>query len=401
MTNAQKRSLNIAALFTLVAIAVHAYLAKQHYMLKFGAGGGPSVCNINAVFNCDAVAASSYSVLLGIPVAIWGAMANAVLLLMILIASLGWSDRPERAARYSLMLVSLIALASLGMGAVSLLYMHTYCVFCITAYVLSFLAFFFVWRGAGGFQNVGDDIKALFVENKGMGVLFIMIPLGALFANASTMSMYGSSSAKINAMAVEKVNQWKAAPEQKFDEARGLVLQGKDQPRMTIVEFADFLCPHCKHASPTLDAFTRAHSDVKLIFKAFPLDGTCNPDPNMGGGGDGVRCQISNFVMCAEKVAQKGWEAHHYFFENQEGLAFQTTKMDDAAADFCKEVNVDCAPIKACAESTETKDTVRAMAQEGIDAQIRGTPTIFVNGRQLGAGQLLPVLEEAYRNLGK
>lgn len=398
MTHSQQRSLGLASLFTTIAIGVHAYLAKQHFILKFGSGGSPSICNINAVFNCDAVAASSYSVFLGIPVAIWGLSANFILLLLLLIARFGWSDHPDRMGRYALMLATLVTSASLVMGGVSLLFMHNYCLFCMLAYLLSFLTLGLTWHGVGGLQKVGADLKALLGESKSAALFFIAIPLIALFANASATSMYGF--AKVDVLAAEKMNLWKSAPEQKFDDSRGLVLQqGRETPRMLIVEFADFLCPHCKHASPSLDAFARAHSDVKLVFKTFPLDGTCNPDPAMGGGGDGVRCQIAYFVTCAETVNQKGWDAHHYFFENQEPIAYQTLKVDDAAAEFCKTNNIDCAKIKTCMESSETKDLIRAMAQEGINAQIRGTPTIFVNGKLLGGGQLLPVLEAVYKDL--
>jgi protein-disulfide isomerase len=41
------------------------------------------------------------------------------------------------------------------------------------------------------------------------------------------------------------------------------------------------------------------------------------------------------------------------------------------------------------------------MAKEGDTAKIQGTPAIFVNGRVLDRGQMIPVLEGAYRSLKK
>jgi protein-disulfide isomerase len=46
-------------------------------------------------------------------------------------------------------------------------------------------------------------------------------------------------------------------------------------------------------------------------------------------------------------------------------------------------------------------ETIRNMAKEGATAQIRGTPAVFVNNKLLEGGQLVPVLEGAYRSIKK
>lgn len=392
MTQSQKRSFNLAALFTLIAVFVHGYLAKQHYALKFG-GATESICNINATFNCDAVAASGWSAFLGVPMAIWGATANVILLILLLIARYGLSDHPERSGRYALWLATLVAAASIVMGGISLTLMNAYCVFCMLAYVLSFLGLFFAWRGAGGFGPLVADLKALFGENKATGILFVAIPLVAIFVHKSALNTMGFS--RIAAEAADRVAQWKVNPEMTFDETKGLIRGPATGARLTVVEFADYLCPHCKHAAPVLATFAGVHSDVKIVFKPFPLDGVCNPEPQMPKG-DGVRCRIAGFVQCAEKLNQKGWDAQHHMFENQESF-FEGKAADDVFKDYCAKAGVDCAPLVACADSSETRDEIKALAQEGLNAKIRGTPTIFANKRLLTGGQYMPILEEAHK----
>ena len=60
----------IAIFATLLSIGLHSYLSWNYYPLKFAQASGDSLCNFNELFNCDAVAASSFSTLLGIPLAV-------------------------------------------------------------------------------------------------------------------------------------------------------------------------------------------------------------------------------------------------------------------------------------------------------------------------------------------
>jgi protein-disulfide isomerase len=50
-------------------------------------------------------------------------------------------------------------------------------------------------------------------------------------------------------------------------------------------------------------------------------------------------------------------------------------------------------------DSAETHDLIKAQASLGIAARVEGTPTIYVNGKKLPRGQLIPVLERVYQSL--
>jgi protein-disulfide isomerase/uncharacterized membrane protein len=398
MEKASKRFLDLAILATIIAIGLHVYLTRQHYGLKFGSATSASVCTVSSVFSCDAVAASTYSTFLGMPLALWGAVANAVLLFLLLITRQGWTDEPAATGRYSLWLATLIALASVGMASLSFTQMTTYCLFCIACYALSFVSLIGTWKGVGGFGSIAADFRALFTTRRWLLFVALAIPVGAFLINASAES--GAGFKNVELIANERIADWKSTPQKNLDPTRGLVLEASGvAPIMTIVEFADFRCPHCKHAYPTLHAFAQAHSDVQLVFKSFPLDGTCNPSL-AGQGGDGISCRMAFIVQCEEKLRQQGWQAHHYFFDHQEAMMSTSTiaQLDER---YCADRGGDCAALKACADSTATLDEVRALAQEGIDAQIRGTPSVFVNGRLLNGGQLLPILEAARASLKK
>ncbi|HTP49073.1 MAG TPA: vitamin K epoxide reductase family protein, partial [Anaeromyxobacteraceae bacterium] len=67
-----RRALWAALALALAGLACALYLARLHQQAHAGIA---SFCAINETFNCDRVATSRYSVLLGLPVAVWGVFA--------------------------------------------------------------------------------------------------------------------------------------------------------------------------------------------------------------------------------------------------------------------------------------------------------------------------------------
>jgi uncharacterized membrane protein len=75
----------VAAGAAVMAVAIHGYLLKSHYDLRYGEVTGQLLCDISAKFSCSAASASSWSELLGVPMALWGMLANLAYL-----AFAGW-----------------------------------------------------------------------------------------------------------------------------------------------------------------------------------------------------------------------------------------------------------------------------------------------------------------------
>lgn len=395
--NAKNSFLLVALLTTLVTLGVFAYLSGHYYDLKFGGPSEGSMCNINEVMNCDAVAASKYSALFGVPMALWGFATNLILLYFLAVTRFNLVQDKEKTSRYTLMISAITVLASLVMGLIST-QMANLCILCITTYVLSMITFTCTFLGASqaSASNLIEDFKDVFVTERWVLGFAVAIPVFAFVGNIMYLESHGYS--KIAKIAEEKTAYWSVNPPQTFDAATGLILQkGTEQPVMTIIEFADFRCPHCKHAAPGLHAFTKSHPDVRLQFKPFPLDGTCNEAIQ---GGDGISCGLAVAVMCGEHLAKKGWEIHDFFFETQDTV-LRTPNLDQNLQAASEKIGLNLEDLKKCVQDPAMQESVRKMAKEGAIAQIRGTPTIFVNNRHLDGGHLIPVLEAAYRKLKK
>ncbi len=399
-TVSKSKFLLFAMIATLIGVGVHIYLTLHYYDIKFGLSAGDSMCNINEVLNCDAVTASRFSAFLGVPIALWGAMTNLVLLYFLGVSRFNLVQDPDRTSRYALLLSGVTVLASVVMAVISVTAMSNLCIFCITAYVLSIIGFIFTWMGAEDVsaENISNDIKDIFTSERWVAGFLLAIPAFAFLANIMYLESHGLSD--VEKMAKEKVAYWQVAPQQNFDLTKGLSMQkGTDEPVMTIVEFADFRCGHCKHAAAPLHNFTKNHPDVRLIYKPFPLDGTCN-EAMKNGGGDGISCGLAFATLCSEKIAQKGWVAHDYIFENQEEIT-RMMNLDKNLESIATATGIQLEELKTCVKGTEIPEIVRNTAKEGEVAQIRGTPAIFVNGKLLDGGQLIPVLEAAYKTLKK
>ena len=384
----------LAIVAALVAVGLLGYLTVEYYHLKLGLSSGKSVCNISSSFNCEVVAVSAYASLFGIPMALWGLWTNLVFVGVMSASVVGLSDR-TKSSRLGLALGSFILLTSVVMALISATQLGTYCLFCIGTYVASIVVFLgaWLWHRAQE-RGVREVMPSLLRNAKGTLTALVAIPALAFFSHKVMMDNYGAG--QLDVVVQESLNDWSSTQVQTFD-TNGLVFQaGQGDPKVTLVEFIDLLCPHCKTATPSLHAFVEGRPDVRLVLKIFPLDGTCNPDTHMHAG-DGLRCQLSYTVMCAQKLRQKGWEALNWVFDKQ--AALYGNPFNPVLEDISKELDLPLEEMKTCLAQPETLQSVTAMAAEGIKADVRGTPSIYLNGKHVDRGQFLPVLDAVYQKV--
>jgi uncharacterized membrane protein/predicted DsbA family dithiol-disulfide isomerase len=371
----------------LATIGVFIYLTLHHYSIKLGVGGS-SLCSINSALNCDAAAASSFAEIAGIPIAILGGVFHLILLGFVAFYSFGWIDAsPYLRNLLRGMLVS-SAVVSVVMAVISAVAVKVACPFCVASYILSFLNLYLGWNLVRGDEK-GFDFAAYFTEYRSYLIALLAIPALSWVFASMIQSHYGLD--QVRKYIPEKIAIWKAGIEYKFDPEIGLNKR-VENAKYTIVEFADFKCGHCKHASSMLELYLAARPDVNFIFKPYPLDGTCNAD--MPRKGDGSRCTLAAYVICADKLAKKGWEMSHWIFEHQERL-IPVSDAKTLLAEIEKELGLEQKALGECADSAETFDILTKSSAEGTAAKVEGTPTIYVNGKKLPWGQMLEVLKEA------
>jgi protein-disulfide isomerase len=153
----------------------------------------------------------------------------------------------------------------------------------------------------------------------------------------------------------------------------GSPTKGPDGAPATIVELADFECPHCALAVSEIDAVLAAHpGKVRLVYKSYTLPFHVHGEP------------AARAAFAAGNQG-KFWEMEHLLFEQQQHL-------EDADLErYARSLRLDVAKWKADISSTSVKDRIAADHSLGEELKLKGTPTIFINGRELDveAGEVL------------
>lgn len=393
--------IRLSLLGILIALFAHAYLTLHYYPLHLGIAEEGGICSINDKFNCNAVSASPFSSAFEIPLAVWGLGMHIILLIMLLVYFLHFTENPRRTLRFLLILAGASAITSIVMATISLLFLKTYCLFCIIAYASSFLIFESLRREQSEpfFAHIAEDVKALFTTHRWNLLFFVAIPAAAFFIHQFFIQHYGAEN--LQEMVQASVTEWQYNKTKTDFSLPALLREGSspESSLMTIVEFADFRCGHCRMASIPLDSFVKAKSDVQFKFYAYPLDSTCNSSISRG---DGLSCRLAKAVYCAQSQ-NLGWPLHHLIYAHQDDINRKqsTDEVDWEIKQLGEPLGLKFESLKTCMDQAETHEIIKAQAQLGSLAHVEGTPTIFVNGTLLPRGQVLPVLERVYNVIKK
>lgn len=166
------------------------------------------------------------------------------------------------------------------------------------------------------------------------------------------------------------------------DTALGIRI-GPADARMVVTEFMDFTCPFCAMVVPVVDSIlSRYPSEVALVFQHFPLTGRPLSLPSAVA------------VECAERQGMFR-PMYQLLFAQQESLGSKDWVI------FAEEAGVpDLAAFEECvklpADSFARIDTGRDL---GLRRNVRGTPTLYVNGRRFG-GRSFEEFREVAEKLG-
>ncbi len=146
-------------------------------------------------------------------------------------------------------------------------------------------------------------------------------------------------------------------------------VRGPRAAKVTVVEFSDFQCPFCSRVAPTLEQLEKAYpKDLRLAWKHQPLPFHQNAMPA---------------AEAAEAAREQGkfWQMHDLMFRNQAELS--PPKYEEWA----RQVGLDTARFKASIESHRNKARIEQDSQLGNSVGASGTPTLFVNCRQIVGAQ--------------
>jgi protein-disulfide isomerase len=140
---------------------------------------------------------------------------------------------------------------------------------------------------------------------------------------------------------------------------------GSESARITMVEFSDFTCPYCQLVRPGLEAFVEARKDrVKLVFKPFPIESHAG---------------ALELAQAAEWARDQKlfWPMHDAIFARPDAHT------PDELAALARQLGADPESLRAALADGRYLPKLRASQAEARAAGIKGTPSLFLNGRPL------------------
>ncbi len=165
-------------------------------------------------------------------------------------------------------------------------------------------------------------------------------------------------------------------PEVSIDTS-GRPSKGPADAPVTLVEFADFQCPHCKDASPVVDTLLQRYGDkLRVVYMDFPINAS------------GISRRIAEGAECAGQQ-DRFWEYHDLAFQEQAQL-----KMD-SAKELAAYLELDQEQFASCMVDPATAVAVERSKAEGERIGVDATPTFYVNGRRAVLDDLVGGLRAA------
>ncbi|MEF9426185.1 MAG: DsbA family protein [Candidatus Mariimomonas ferrooxydans] len=139
----------------------------------------------------------------------------------------------------------------------------------------------------------------------------------------------------------------------------------KDAP-VTIVEFSDFQCSFCVNLQPTLKKVLETYpEEVKLVYKHFPLS---------------FHAQAKNAAKASQAAEEQGkfWEMHDLIFEHYNTLTEKKFK------EFAEKLGLNVKQFEADYNSNKYDKQIQQDIDIAKNVNVRGTPTLFINGKKMG-----------------
>jgi uncharacterized membrane protein/predicted DsbA family dithiol-disulfide isomerase len=348
----------------LVGIAVSILMLRVELRLEHDATY-TSWCNVTATINCDAVLGSRWGKLLEVPLPVWaiaafGAGALAAVPGAVLGAVGGAAD------------LVLLALAGASLGfALVLLWIASVligvaCPLCLTldGVILIWAVVIAPLATTAHARRVGWSALA--------GSLVLAVAGGAFWALATPAP--ATTLAEIRERHPDFVKFWDSLETSTDVEGGARWSKGPASAPVTIVEFSDFQCPACLQAFKDLHEICETRTDVRIVFRHFPLDQSCNPQVQHT-----IHPEACLAACAAECAGAQGkfWPYHDLLFENQSTLS------RDNFFRFARELGLDIASFRTCLDAPATIERVRNDVLDGARLAIASTPTLFVNGKRL------------------
>lgn len=151
-------------------------------------------------------------------------------------------------------------------------------------------------------------------------------------------------------------------------------VKGNGTTGVTLVEYGDYECPYCGDYFPTIEQVVAFYGDkIKFQFRNFPL------------------ASIHANAFAAARAAEaaglqnKFWEMNALLYQNQNQWK-NAGDPESIYVQYAQQIRLNITQFKADYSSEKVNNLINADEAEGNKLNIQGTPTFFLDGKQIQVG---------------
>ncbi|MFH0804293.1 MAG: thioredoxin domain-containing protein [Candidatus Zambryskibacteria bacterium] len=162
-------------------------------------------------------------------------------------------------------------------------------------------------------------------------------------------------------------------------------VEGNASSSVVIVEYSDFQCPACRtYYGVVKQLVVEFGGEAAFVYRYFPLTG--------------IHINAEFAAQAAEAAGKQGkfWEMHDLLFEKQEEWA-NVADIEPLFESYAALLDISVEQFKTDFMSKEVRDFVRAERTSALKLGLQGTPSFFINGKQIQN----PSSTEAFRTIIK
>jgi protein-disulfide isomerase len=171
-----------------------------------------------------------------------------------------------------------------------------------------------------------------------------------------------------------------------LERARGVSVGEPDAPAQMIV-FSDYMCPACAHWAGQIEQLLKAEfvatGRLHYTYYDFPL-----------APGHRHSFVASRAARCAGDQG-RFWEYHDRLLGQQQSWMYSASTPTDQLLQISQNIGLDQGAFENCLRSDAHAEVVTANKLLGETLGVGGTPTVFLNGRQLTEWNSYPAVRRA------
>lgn len=395
-----RKNLAISGIVVGVLGLLFSFLLAVEY---FGIGtenlAGAACSALGGGDSCLKVAESSYSAIPGVP--FLGNIPIALLgfgfygLVTYAFFTISKSANSDEVAKLISLLVPVLVLGfifDLILFGISVGIIGTICQLCFVTYLvtISLLAIvYLLWQTEG--KPKLDMVSSIKDGYATFGLVFFFsfsvgFATSKMWVKGESSNTLATSRGMDSKEIQSKISAYFQEPTLGINIAGSPFIGKKDAP-ITIVKYADYNCGHCLHTSHILHTVLSEYDGmVKVVYKNFPLDGSCNrlmQQPRPGASS----CIAAMAAICADKQG-KFEPMYRGLYDNLEkGVAHSGASVVNLGNLIGLNVN----SLKTCMASREAQNQLNAEIDEAEKLNIQSTPSLYVNDRRIESGTPNPV----------